>query len=126
MENKYKHLTAEQRYTIDRLLRQNKGRKEIALTIDVSESTLSRELKHNSGKRGYHWKQAQAKAKSRPAKTAELPQVNAGNPQLHTREDNPGAVVARTDCGMAAQERQGQRVRRDGLRVHKGGQGQRG
>ena len=65
MENKYKHLTAEQRYTIDRLLRQNKGRKEIALTIGVSESTLSRELKHNSGKRGYHWKQAQAKAKSR-------------------------------------------------------------
>ena len=65
MENKYKHLTAEQRYTIDRLLQQNKGRKEIARTIGVSESTLSRELNHNSGKRGYHWKQAQAMAKSR-------------------------------------------------------------
>lgn len=65
MKNKYKHLTAEQRYTMDRLHRQNKGRKEIARTIGVSESTLSRELNHNSGKRGYHWKQAQTKAKSR-------------------------------------------------------------
>lgn len=50
---------------MDRLHRQNKGRKKIARTIGVSESTLSRELNHNSGKRGYHWKQAQTKAKSR-------------------------------------------------------------
>lgn len=61
----YNHLTAEQRYTIDVLLRQKKKRKEIALTIGVSESTLCREIKRNSGQRGYHWKQAHAKAEGR-------------------------------------------------------------
>ncbi len=62
---KYKHLTPEQRYTIDVLLRQKKSRKEIARTINVSESTLSREIKRNSGQRGYHCQQAQVKAADR-------------------------------------------------------------
>ena len=62
---KYKHLTAEQRYTIDVLLRQKKSRKEIAQTIGVSQSTLCRELKRNSGQRGYHYQQAQVKAADR-------------------------------------------------------------
>lgn len=61
----YKHLTAEQRYTIDVLLRQKKSRKEIARTIGVSQSTLSRELKRNGGQRGYHWQQAHVKAADR-------------------------------------------------------------
>lgn len=61
----YNHLTAEQRYTIDVLLRQKKSRKEISDTIGISEQTLSRELKRNSGQRGYHWRQAQAKADDR-------------------------------------------------------------
>ena len=62
---KYNHLTAEQRYTIDVLLRQKKSRKEIAQTIGVSQSTLCRELKRNSGQRGYHYQQAQVKATDR-------------------------------------------------------------
>lgn len=62
---KYHHLTSEQRYTIDVLLQQNKSRKEIVRTIGVSQSTLSRELKRNSGQRGYHCKQAQVKADDR-------------------------------------------------------------
>lgn len=62
---KYRHLTSEQRYTIDVLLRQKKSRKEISQTIGVSESTLSRELRRNSGQRGYRWQQAQVKAADR-------------------------------------------------------------
>lgn len=62
---RYHHLTAEQRYTIVVLLQQKKSRKEIAQTIGVSESTLCRELKRNSGQRGYHWQQAQVKATDR-------------------------------------------------------------
>lgn len=62
---RYHHLTAEQRYTIDVLLQQKKSRKEIAQTIGISESTLCRELKRNSGQRGYHWQQAQVKASDR-------------------------------------------------------------
>ena len=61
----YHHITSEQRYTIDVLLRQKKSRKEIAQTIGVSESALCREIKRNSGQRGYHYKQAQAKAADR-------------------------------------------------------------
>ena len=61
----YHHITSEQRYTIDVLLRQKKSRKEISQTIGVSESTLSREIKRNSGQRGYHYKQAQVKAADR-------------------------------------------------------------
>lgn len=41
------------------------SRKVICQTINVSESTLCRELKRNSGKRGYHYKQAQVKADDR-------------------------------------------------------------
>ena len=62
---KYHHLTSEQRYAIDALLRQKKSRKEIAKTICVSESTLSREIRRNSGQRGDHCKQAQIKASDR-------------------------------------------------------------
>lgn len=62
---KYNHLTSEQRYTIDVLLQQKKSRKEICETIGISQSTLCRELKRNSGQRGYHCKQAQAKADDR-------------------------------------------------------------
>ncbi len=61
----YNHLTQEQRYTIFVLLQQKKSRKEICKTINISESTLSRELKRNSGQRGYHYKQAQVKADDR-------------------------------------------------------------
>lgn len=62
---KYCHLTSEQRYAIYVLLRQKKSKKEIAETIGVSLSTLYRELKRNSGQRGYHYQQAQAKAADR-------------------------------------------------------------
>ena len=62
---KYSHLTPEQRYTIDVLLQQKKSRKEICETIKISQSTLCRELKRNSGQRGYHCKQAQVKADDR-------------------------------------------------------------
>lgn len=62
---KYKHLTSEQRYTIDVLLRQKKSRKEISQTIGVSQSTLCREIKRNSGQRGYHYHQAHVKAADR-------------------------------------------------------------
>lgn len=65
MKKNYKHLTAEQRYTIDVMLQNKKGRKEICETIKISQSTLCRELKRNSGQRGYHYQQAQVKATDR-------------------------------------------------------------
>lgn len=47
------------------LLQQKKSRKDICGIIGVSQSTLCRELRRNSGQRGCHCKQAQAKADDR-------------------------------------------------------------
>lgn len=62
---KYHHLTPEQRYTIDVLLQKKISRKDISETIGVSQSTICRKLKRNSGQRGYHHRQAQSKATDR-------------------------------------------------------------
>jgi IS30 family transposase len=48
----YKQLGQEQRYVIDRLLRQRKSQKEIADVLGYHKSTISRELKRNTPKRG--------------------------------------------------------------------------
>ncbi|MEA3288849.1 MAG: helix-turn-helix domain-containing protein [Campylobacterota bacterium] len=42
---KYKHLTLEQRYHISALKKAGFIQKEIAIELEVSESTISRELK---------------------------------------------------------------------------------
>ena len=59
----YKQLTSEQRYTISVLLQSGTSKKDIALAIKVSPSTITRELQRNSGVRGrYNWQTAQANA----------------------------------------------------------------
>lgn len=60
---KYKQLTSEQRYAISALLQRKTSQKDIARILNVSPSTISRELRRNSGTRGrYNWKTAQANA----------------------------------------------------------------
>ncbi len=60
---KYKQLTSEQRYAIYVQLQNGMKQKDIAKSINVSPSTISRELKRNSGVRGhYNWQTAQANA----------------------------------------------------------------
>ncbi|MDR2815174.1 MAG: helix-turn-helix domain-containing protein [Proteiniphilum sp.] len=58
MKNK-KHLTREQRYEIEILLRIGKSQKEIAELLGKDKSVISRELKRNSHKRGYSARMAQ-------------------------------------------------------------------
>ena len=59
----YKQLTSEQRYTISVLLQNRTKQKDIAKAINVSASTVSREIRHNSGvRRHYNWETAQANA----------------------------------------------------------------
>ena len=59
----YKQLTSEQRYTISVLLQNRTKQKEIAKAINVSASTVSREIRRNSGVRGrYNWETAQTNA----------------------------------------------------------------
>jgi IS30 family transposase len=59
----YKHLISEQRYAIYLMLQKNMSQKDIAAAIGVSPSTITRELKRNSGsRRKYNWNAAQSNA----------------------------------------------------------------
>jgi IS30 family transposase len=62
----YSQLTQGLRYQIEIL----KNQKDIAGLVNVSPSTICRELQRNTGKRGYRCKQAQLKAESRRQLTA--------------------------------------------------------
>ena len=62
----YKQLTSEQRSQIFAYLQDGIARKIICDRTGISQSTLSRELKRNSGKHGrYTWRLAQQKAMER-------------------------------------------------------------
>ena len=61
----YKQLNQAQRYQIEILKKAGKNQKEIAALMGISESTISRELKRNQGKKGYRPKQAQIIADNR-------------------------------------------------------------
>jgi len=54
----YAQLTQEQRYQIAALLKAGHAQTEISDIIEVHKSTISREVRHNQGLRGYHPRQA--------------------------------------------------------------------
>lgn len=64
---KYRHLTQEQRYEIRIKQAEGLSHSAIAAHIGKDKSTISRELKRNTGLRGYRPKQAQEKASIRQA-----------------------------------------------------------
>lgn len=64
----YKQLTREQRYQIYALKKKNHSQIDIADTLGVHRSTISRELKRNIGKRGYRPEQAHRFTLERRAK----------------------------------------------------------
>ena len=64
----YKHLTREQRYTIESLLQTPMSLREIGEVIGVSTGTVSREIRRDCDMRGYHryrWHLAQKKYERR-------------------------------------------------------------
>lgn len=61
----YKHLTQEERYTIERMRKARYSQKEIAECLGRDPGTISREIKRNAGQRGYRHKQAHEKCKVR-------------------------------------------------------------
>ena len=56
---RYTHLTESERYHIWTMKKQNNSLRSIAKDMDRSVSTISREIKRNSGQRGYRHNQAQ-------------------------------------------------------------------
>ena len=61
----YTHLTQEQRYQISVLKKSAYSYSEIANIVGCHKSTISREIKRNTGKRGYRPLQAQEMAEDR-------------------------------------------------------------
>jgi len=65
MAEGYQHLTQDQRCQLYALKKRGFSQSAIAQDLCVSQSTISRELSRNSGKRGYRFQQAQALASQR-------------------------------------------------------------
>ncbi len=65
MSRSYKHLTQEQRYEIRAMYLQGISYRRMSSILGLSPSTISREIRRNSGFRGYRPKQAQQKADER-------------------------------------------------------------
>ena len=61
----YHHLTTEQRSQIYALKSNNHSQTDISIHIGVDKSSISREIKRNSGDRGYRYQQAQSLATAR-------------------------------------------------------------
>ncbi len=74
---RYKQLTQEERYQIYALKKAGHKQTEIAMIVSRNESTISRELKRNSGLRGYRPQQAQRLADERKQSKYQ-PRINEG------------------------------------------------
>ena len=65
MKHTYTHLTQEERYHIETLLKQKVSLNQIAKGMGRHPTTLGRELKRNTGQRGYRYRQAHDTAQQR-------------------------------------------------------------
>ncbi len=65
MPKGYHHLTYEERCQIHALLQSGMTKAAIARQLGVNRATITRELRRNTGERGYRFKQAQTKTTSR-------------------------------------------------------------
>jgi IS30 family transposase len=70
---KYIQLTSELRYQLFALNKSGMSQSKIALQLNVNQSSISRELKRNIGKRGYRPKQAENKAINRRHRSISCP-----------------------------------------------------
>jgi len=78
MTRQYQQLTYAQRCQIYALKKRGDSQRKIAAALEVNQSTISRELSRNSGKRGYRHKQAQEKADRRRQETVAPGKMTAG------------------------------------------------
>ena len=67
----YTHLTDKERYQISSLLKAKLNPSQISKVLGRHRSTISREIKLNTGKRGYRPKQAQCLSSSRKARNSQ-------------------------------------------------------
>ena len=65
LKRSYRRLHAAERHTIHRMRKAQYSQEQIAEALECSQSTISRELSRNRGKRGYRFQQAEQKALKR-------------------------------------------------------------
>ena len=96
---KKNHLTREQRYQISALLQAGHSQKEIAEIVGKDKSVISRELKRNRGRHGYHAGLAQEMADERKER---LRRPRKFTDVVHTGASGlvRGAVLPETDCRL--------------------------
>jgi len=73
MPKGYHHVTREQRSQISALKAIKTPLNKIAHVIDLSPSSICRELKSNTGKRGYRYKQEDNMASVRRSRISQIP-----------------------------------------------------
>ena len=78
MQKKNRHLREEDRGVIYRMNKAGKPQRDIAEAIGFSQSSVSKELKRNAGKRGYREKQAEMKAAKRKSGKRSRPSLMTG------------------------------------------------
>jgi IS30 family transposase len=118
----YNQLTQATRYQIEILLKAGKSQKAIAELVNVSPSTICRELQRNTGKRGYRPRQAQSKAETRrrlAAKPLKMTMAAIGLIEAKIKDDwGPGQVsgwLKREQCTAVSHERIYQHIWTDKL-----------
>lgn len=123
---RYRSLTREQRYTIESMICNRRSQKKVAEIIDVSESTVSRELRSGGMERTcYSCIRAEDHARSRPWHCYRVPNDLLDQVEARLREDwSPEQIsrtFARAGIGSVGHETQhiyqGKRRGRD-LRCH--------
>ena len=75
---KFRRINNEDRCQIYALNKQGSSQQSIAEILGISQSGVSRELDRNRGKRGYRFKQAEAKAQARQAVRSKPRKLTAG------------------------------------------------
>jgi len=107
MPEGYTHLAYEQRCQIYTLLKRGDNKSQIASAIGADPSTINRELKRNSGKRGYRFKQAHQKATDRRTKASTKKRKMTPDVQLYVekmvceRQWSPEQIAGRLKASEA-------------------------
>ena len=105
MPKGYHHLTYEERCQIQALIKRGDSISTIAKELNFHRSTISREIKRNSGQRGYHYQSANKKAIQRKLI---VPQKNK-----KMKDELKNLVIAKLKIGWSPEQVSG-RLKREG------------
>lgn len=101
----YRHLSLEKRYMLCKLLQAGMSKRKAAKVLDVSHSTVVREVQRNSGKFGYRHRHAQMQYRRR---RQESRRASVMAPELCTQ------IISKLDMDWSPEQISG-RFRKEGI-----------